>query len=117
LPFGALEAWPQVRLIDIFAVTGDIQHMKDSLNEGHSPKEGIFGMRLTAEFWAVSRNGPNLSPLGPQRSRAVSSVRTQRPCLSLGSFREKTWRYPTLHVPLQGDVGLRNRGTILVSMI
>lgn len=31
-----------------------------------------------------------LSPLvGPQRSRSVSSVRTQRPCLSLGSFREK----------------------------
>lgn len=34
----------------IFAVTGDVQYMKDSMKTGSSPKGWIFGLRLTAEF-------------------------------------------------------------------
>jgi len=34
----------------IFAVTGDVQYMKDSMKTGSSPKGWILGLRLTAEF-------------------------------------------------------------------
>ncbi|MCJ7594138.1 MAG: carbohydrate porin, partial [Desulfobacterales bacterium] len=44
------EVYGRFALNDIFAVTGDIQNMKDSMNEGGSPKGWIFGLRLTAEF-------------------------------------------------------------------
>lgn len=44
------EVYGRFALNDIFAVTGDIQYMKDSLKEGDSPKGWIFGVRVTAEF-------------------------------------------------------------------
>ena len=44
------EVYGRFALNDIFAITGDIQYMKDSLKKGDSPKGWIFGVRLTAEF-------------------------------------------------------------------
>ena len=44
------EIYGRFALNDIFAVTGDVQYMKDSMKEGDSPKGWIFGLRLTAEF-------------------------------------------------------------------
>jgi hypothetical protein len=44
------EVYGRFALNEIFAVTGDVQYMKDALNEGESPKGWIFGVRLTAEF-------------------------------------------------------------------
>jgi hypothetical protein len=44
------EIYGRFALNDIFAVTGDVQYMKDSMKEGDSPKGWIFGLRMTAEF-------------------------------------------------------------------
>ena len=44
------EVYGRFTLNDIFAVTGDVQYMKDSMEEGDSPKGWIFGLRMTAEF-------------------------------------------------------------------
>jgi len=44
------EVYGRFALNDIFAVTGDVQYMKDSLKESDSPKGFILGLRLTAEF-------------------------------------------------------------------
>jgi hypothetical protein len=44
------EVYGRFPLNDIFAITGDIQYMKDSMKEGHSPNGWIFGLRATAEF-------------------------------------------------------------------
>ncbi len=44
------EVYSRFSLNSIFAVTGDIQYMKDSMKEGDSPNGWIFGVRLTAEF-------------------------------------------------------------------
>ncbi len=44
------EVYGRFALNDIFAVTGDVQYMKDSMKEGDSPKGWIFGLRMTAEF-------------------------------------------------------------------
>ena len=44
------EIYSRFVLNDIFAVTGDVQYMKDSMKEGDSPKGWIFGLRMTAEF-------------------------------------------------------------------
>ncbi len=44
------EVYGRFALNDIFAVTGDVQYMKDSMEEGDSPKGWIFGLRMTAEF-------------------------------------------------------------------
>jgi hypothetical protein len=47
---GVFEVYGRFPLNSIFAVTGDIQYMKDSMKTGESPKGWIFGIRLTAEF-------------------------------------------------------------------
>jgi len=44
------EAYGRFALNDIFAITGDVQYMKDSMKEGDSPAGWIFGLRATAEF-------------------------------------------------------------------
>jgi len=44
------EIYSRFALNDIFAVTGDVQYMKDSMKEEDSPKGWIFGLRMTAEF-------------------------------------------------------------------
>jgi len=44
------EAYGRFSLNDIFAITGDVQYMKDSMNVGDSPSGWIFGLRATAEF-------------------------------------------------------------------
>ena len=44
------EAYGRFALNDIFAATGDVQYMKDSMKAGDSPDGWIFGLRLTAEF-------------------------------------------------------------------
>lgn len=44
------EIYGRFALNDIFAVTGDVQYMKDAMKEGDSPKGCILGVRLTAEF-------------------------------------------------------------------
>ncbi len=44
------EAYGRFALNDIFAVTGDVQYMKDVMKEGDSPKGWILGVRLTADF-------------------------------------------------------------------
>jgi Carbohydrate-selective porin, OprB family len=44
------EVYGRFALNDIFAVTGDVQYMKDSMNVGDSPSGWIFGLRATAEF-------------------------------------------------------------------
>ena len=44
------EVYGRFSLNDIFAVTGDVQYMKDSMEEGDNPKGWIFGLRMTAEF-------------------------------------------------------------------
>ena len=44
------EAYGRFALNDIFAITGDVQYMKDSMKEGDSPSGWIFGLRATAEF-------------------------------------------------------------------
>jgi len=45
-----LEVYGRFALTDIFAVTGDVQYMKDSMEVGNSPEGWIFGLRMTAEF-------------------------------------------------------------------
>ncbi|MEA2038516.1 MAG: carbohydrate porin [Thermodesulfobacteriota bacterium] len=44
------EVYGRFALNDIFAVTGDVQYMKDSMKVGESPNGWILGLRLTAEF-------------------------------------------------------------------
>ena len=44
------EIYGRFALNDIFAVTGDVQHMNDLMNVGDSPDGWIFGLRMTAEF-------------------------------------------------------------------
>ena len=44
------EIYSRFALNDIFAATGDVQYMKDSMKAGDSPDGWIFGLRLTAEF-------------------------------------------------------------------
>jgi len=44
------EVYGRFALNDIFAVTGDVQYMKDSMKAGDSPRGWIFGLRMTAEF-------------------------------------------------------------------
>jgi len=44
------EIYGRFALNDIFAVTGDVQYMKDSMKAGDSPDGWIFGLRMTAEF-------------------------------------------------------------------
>jgi len=44
------EVYGRFGLTDIFAVTGDVQYMKDTMETGDSPKGWIFGLRMTAEF-------------------------------------------------------------------
>ena len=44
------EVYGRFALNDIFAITGDVQYMKDSMNIGESPNGWIFGLRATAEF-------------------------------------------------------------------
>ncbi len=44
------ETYVRVALNDIFAITGDVQYMKDSMKAGDSPDGWIFGLRATAEF-------------------------------------------------------------------
>ncbi len=44
------EVYGRFGLNSIFAITGDIQYMKDAMKEGESPAGWILGMRLTAEF-------------------------------------------------------------------
>lgn len=45
-----LEIYGRFALNDIFAITGDVQYMKDSMKVGDSPSAWIFGLRATAEF-------------------------------------------------------------------
>jgi hypothetical protein len=44
------ETYVRFAMSDIFAITGDVQYMKDAMKEGDSPQGWIFGLRLTAEF-------------------------------------------------------------------
>jgi len=44
------EIYGRFALTDIFAITGDIQYMKDSWKTGADPSGWIFGLRATAEF-------------------------------------------------------------------
>jgi porin len=44
------ETYVRFALSDIFAITGDVQYMKDSMKVGDSPSAWIFGLRATAEF-------------------------------------------------------------------
>lgn len=44
------EAYYRFVLNDYFALTADVQHMKDDFKEGDSPKGWIFGLRAAAEF-------------------------------------------------------------------
>ncbi|MBT3256016.1 MAG: porin [Deltaproteobacteria bacterium] len=44
------EVYGRFALNDIFAITGDVQYMKDSMDMGDSPDGWIFGLRMTAEF-------------------------------------------------------------------
>jgi hypothetical protein len=44
------EVYGRFALNDIFAITGDVQYMKDSMKAGDSPNGWIFGVRATAEF-------------------------------------------------------------------
>ena len=44
------EIYGRFALNEIFAITGDIQYMKDSMKVGDSPDGWIFGLRATAEF-------------------------------------------------------------------
>lgn len=46
----AFEVYGRFALTDIFAITGDVQYMKDSMKQGDSPSGWIFGLRATAEF-------------------------------------------------------------------
>jgi len=44
------ETYVRCALNDIFAITGDVQYMKDAMKAGDGPKGWIFGLRLTAEL-------------------------------------------------------------------
>lgn len=44
------EVYGRFALTDIFAITGDVQYMKDSMKSGDGPDGWIFGLRATAEF-------------------------------------------------------------------
>ncbi|HKI49947.1 MAG TPA: carbohydrate porin, partial [Desulfobacteria bacterium] len=44
------EIYGRIAVTSIFAVTGDVQYMKDAMAEGDSPEGWIFGLRVTAEF-------------------------------------------------------------------
>jgi hypothetical protein len=44
------ETYVRVALNHMFAITGDVQYMKDSMKAGDSPGGWIFGLRATAEF-------------------------------------------------------------------
>ena len=46
----AFEVYGRFALNDIFAITGDVQYMKDFMEVGESPSGWIFGLRATAEF-------------------------------------------------------------------
>ena len=44
------EVYGRFALNDIFAITGDVQYMKDAMKVGDSPDGWIFGLRATAVF-------------------------------------------------------------------
>ncbi len=44
------ETYVRIALNDIFALTGDVQYMKDAMKAEESPEGWIFGLRATAEF-------------------------------------------------------------------
>ncbi|MCF8128719.1 MAG: carbohydrate porin [Deltaproteobacteria bacterium] len=44
------EVYGRIAVTSIFAVTGDVQYMKDAMAKGESPEGWIFGLRVTAEF-------------------------------------------------------------------
>jgi hypothetical protein len=44
------EIYGRIAVTPIFAVTGDVQYMKDAMAKGDSPEGWIFGLRVTAEF-------------------------------------------------------------------
>jgi len=44
------EVYGRIALTPVFAVTGDVQYMKDAMEKGDSPEGWIFGLRVTAEF-------------------------------------------------------------------
>jgi len=44
------ETYVRFALSNIFAITGDVQYMKDTMKAADSPNGWIFGLRLTAEF-------------------------------------------------------------------
>jgi len=44
------EVYGRFALTDIFAITGDVQYMKDSVRAGEDADGWIFGLRVTAEF-------------------------------------------------------------------
>ena len=45
-----LEIYARFALSSIFALTADVQYMKDEMKQGDSPRGVIYGLRLTAEF-------------------------------------------------------------------
>ena len=45
-----LEIYARFALSGIFALTADVQYMKDEMKQGNSPRGFIYGLRLTAEF-------------------------------------------------------------------
>ncbi|MBW1829021.1 MAG: carbohydrate porin [Deltaproteobacteria bacterium] len=45
-----LEIYARFMLSDIFALTADLQYMKDEMKQNDSPRGFIYGLRLTAEF-------------------------------------------------------------------
>lgn len=44
------EVYGRVALNSVFAITGDVQYMKDAMKAGGGPGGWIFGLRATAEF-------------------------------------------------------------------
>jgi hypothetical protein len=45
-----LETYVRVAINPVFAITGDIQYMKDAVQAAENPDGWVFGMRATAEF-------------------------------------------------------------------
>ncbi len=44
------EIYTRFALSSIFALTADVQYMKDEMKQGDSPRGFIYGLRLTAQF-------------------------------------------------------------------
>ncbi len=44
------EVYARISFMQYYAVTGDVQYMKDTVPAGENPEGWIFGLRLTAEF-------------------------------------------------------------------